>query len=99
MDNPNMRYVDCWSNIYRKNFSGLEELVSDLWFENIYDYDEILQELIDCQNMVIEMETEYQKDFELELKDEVRFTSSDNKITKTIYVPSFSTSKYKYCYA
>lgn len=96
MNDPNMRYVDCWSNIYRKNFSGLKELISDLWFENIYDYDEILQELIDCQKMIIEMETEYQKDFGLELRDDkIHSISNDNKIT---YIPSYSTSKYKYHY-
>lgn len=92
----NKRYIDNSNNIYKKNFSGLELLVSDLWFENIYDYNEILQELIDCQNMVSEMEEEYQNNIKLENET---FNNTNNKIVSTTYIPSYSTSKYKYHYA
>lgn len=92
----NKQYIDNSNNIYEKNFSGLELLISDLWFENIYDYNEILQELINCQNMVLEMEEEYQNDIKLENK---AFNNTNDKIISITHIPSYSTSKYKYRYA
>lgn len=92
----NKRHIDNSNNIYEKNFSGLELLISDLWFENIYDYNEILQELINCQNIVLEMEEEYQNDIKLENK---AFNNTNDKIISITHTPSYSTSKYKYCYA